>query len=119
MAPGGGPDAALPNDPACQPNASPGLPIFQLTFPEAGHSVSTFGLPTDYIGTSMATPHVAGVAALVIASGILGAHPKPAAVIARLKATATDLGSPGSDPVFGAGLLNAYAATNPADARGR
>jgi subtilisin family serine protease len=62
-------------------------------------------------GTSMAAPHVAATAALIIASGVIGADPKPAAVLARLQATARDLGAPGKDPLYGAGLLNAAAAT--------
>jgi serine protease len=59
----------------------------------------------------MAAPHVSGVAALVIASGVLGPDPSPRAVEARLKATARDLGAPGYDTRYGAGLINAAAAT--------
>ncbi len=70
-----------------------------------------FGLPLDYKGTSMATPHVSATAALVIASGVIGPHPSPAAIEARLKATARDLGVPGPDPEYGAGLVDAAAAT--------
>jgi len=67
--------------------------------------------PTNYtyigeMGTSMAAPHVAGVAALLVGRGIVG----PAAVRERLKNTATDLGAPGWDPVYGHGLVNAAAA---------
>ena len=54
-----------------------------------------------YTGTSMAAPHVSGTAALVIASGVLGPHPSPAAIEARLKATARDLGAPGPDNHYG------------------
>jgi subtilisin family serine protease len=58
-------------------------------------------------GTSMATPHVAGVAALV-----LGKNPtlKPSDVEAILEKTATDLGVPNYDTTFGYGLVNAQAA---------
>ena len=58
-------------------------------------------------GTSMATPHVAGVAALVF-----GKAPwlKPHDVEAILEKTATDLGVPNYDTTFGYGLVNAQAA---------
>jgi len=57
-------------------------------------------------GTSMATPHVAGLAALMIASGVRG----PAAVAKALHETAMDLGSPGQDSEYGWGLVNGHAA---------
>ncbi|MDI7246500.1 MAG: S8 family serine peptidase [Bacillota bacterium] len=57
-------------------------------------------------GTSMATPHVAGLAALMIASGVRG----PASVAKALHETAMDLGSPGQDSEYGWGLVNAHAA---------
>jgi len=58
-------------------------------------------------GTSMATPHVSAAAALLRSA--------PAACTAsqvksRLKNTATDLGVPGQDSTFGAGLVNPLAA---------
>jgi serine protease len=108
VAPGGGPDADFPDDPDCRPSARRGRDVYQMTFTGSVHN---FGLPGGYRGTSMAAPHVAGVAALVIASGVLGPHPSPHAVEARLKATARDLGAPGYDTRYGAGLVNAGAAT--------
>lgn len=54
-------------------------------------------------GTSMASPHVAGVAALIIASGVNG----PDAVRACLAQTADDLGAAGSDVLYGNGLVDA------------
>ena len=72
-----------------------------------------FGLPGGYTGTSMATPHVSATAALIIASGVLGPDPTPATIEARLKATARDLGAPGPDSDYGAGLIDAAAATTP------
>ncbi len=57
-------------------------------------------------GTSMATPHVAGLAALMIASGVRGS----ANVAKALHETAMDLGSPGQDSQYGWGLVNAHAA---------
>ncbi len=111
VAPGGGPDAALPGDPNCHPEAPPGQDVFQVTF--TGSSPRKFGIPGGYEGTSMATPHVAATAALVIASGVLGRHPAPAQVARRLIATARPLGGPGDSKLYGAGLLDAAAATAP------
>ena len=59
----------------------------------------------------MAAAHVSGVAAMVIASGVAGKDPKPGQVLARLQGTARDLGPPGKDEEFGAGLIDAAAAT--------
>jgi len=61
------------------------------------------------IGTSQAVPHVSGVAALLIARGIVG----PANIKNRLQSTATNLGPPGWDPLHGWGLVNAAAAVGP------
>jgi serine protease len=54
-------------------------------------------------GTSMATPHVSGVAAMLMQQGITD----PAAVEAALEKFATDLGSPGRDDTYGFGLVEA------------
>lgn len=61
-------------------------------------------------GTSMATPQVVGLAALLVSQGVGNAD----AVLARIKATADDLGTPGEDPVFGAGRINVCRALDPA-----
>jgi len=74
--------------------AAPGVAV-KSTIPGGGYA--------SYSGTSMASPHVAGVAALVIASGVTG----PANVRARLQSTADDLGAAGRDPLFGFGLVDA------------
>jgi serine protease len=111
VAPGGGADANLPGDPNCFPEKPPGQDIYQVTF--TGSSYTKFGLPSGYEGTSMATPHVAATAALIIASGVLGRHPTPAQITARLKATARKLGGGGDERLYGAGLVNAAAATAP------
>lgn len=60
-----------------------------------------------YDGTSMATPHVSGVAALIW-SKYPGAT--PAQVRQALTTTAADLGAPGRDTSYGYGLVQAKAA---------
>jgi serine protease len=111
VAPGGGADANLPGDPNCHPELPAGRDIYQVTF--TGSSVKKFGTPAGYEGTSMATPHVAATAALIIASGVLGRHPSVAQLTARLQDTATRLGGGGDERLYGAGLVNAAAATAP------
>jgi serine protease len=110
-APGGGADAANTDTPydvgACRAGQGGGDFIYQQTFTG---SVARFGLPPGYEGTSMAAPHVSGVAALLIGSQLLGPDPTPAAVEKRLKATARDIGATGWDPRYGWGLLDAAAA---------
>lgn len=60
-------------------------------------------------GTSMATPHVAGVSALLIAHGNATT---PDEIRSALQETAEDLGAPGRDDIYGYGLIDAYAALN-------
>jgi len=110
VAPGGGADQALDGDPNCHPLDAEGRDIVQMTFTTG---LRRFGLPHRYEGTSMAAPHVSATAALVIASDLLGARPSPRAIEARLKATARDLGIAGPDNRYGAGLVDAGAATAP------
>ena len=55
------------------------------------------------IGTSMAAPHVSGVAAMLIQQGITS----PAAVEAAIEKFAIDLGDPGRDNTYGFGLIDA------------
>lgn len=57
-------------------------------------------------GTSQASPIVAGVAALLKAKGNM----TPAQIRDRLMKTSRDLGTPGFDPHYGAGMVDAAAA---------
>ena len=59
-------------------------------------------------GTSMAAPHVAGVAAIIV--GENGGSMSPSHVEAALRASADDLGKPGNDDFYGAGRVNAASA---------
>jgi serine protease len=59
-----------------------------------------------YQGTSMAAPHVTGVAAMLMQQGITD----PVVIEEILEKTAVDLGSPGRDNTFGFGLIDARAA---------
>ncbi len=111
VAPGGGDDAIMPADPDCHPERS--LPsIYQLTLVDPPHW-DRFGYPNYYIGTSMSSPEVAAAAALVIASRVIGLHPSPDQILARLEETATPLPARARSPTptYGYGLLNAGAAT--------
>ena len=109
VAPGGGDDSAMISDPNCHPGRNL-PPIYQETFFNSAHP-ARFGFPNGIFGTSMATPHVAATAALVIASGVIGRHPTPAQVRTRLEQTAQPLGSTRPNTNYGWGLLNAGAAT--------
>ncbi|MFH1049150.1 MAG: S8 family peptidase [Patescibacteria group bacterium] len=88
--------------------AAPGVSIYST------YKGSTYATLS---GTSMASPHVAGVAALVLSvpdkcqyllDGILGCS--PAEVQKRLEQTAEDLGAEGKDILYGSGLVDAGAA---------
>jgi serine protease len=76
------------------------LPPSQFTAPRFDALAYFF-----FTGTSQATPHVAGVAAMLMQQGITD----PAAVEAALEKFATDIGSPGRDSQFGFGLVDARA----------
>jgi subtilisin family serine protease len=66
-------------------------------------------------GTSMASPHAAGVAALIVSQyGVAqpdgDIHLSPALVERQIKATAIDIGQPGYDECFGHGRVDALRA---------
>jgi serine protease len=88
-------------------------PIYQVTLKR--YSTDEFGIPSFYVGTSMAAAHVSGVAAMILASGVLGPQPTPAArvdaVTRQLRSTARDLRLPSIRQ--GTGLIDAARATDP------
>lgn len=81
--------------------AAPGVNI-KSTIPGGGYGYLT--------GTSQAAPHVTGVAALLLSSGIQDANGNGSVVDEvrqRMATTARDLGDPGRDFMFGYGLVDA------------
>lgn len=86
--------------------AAPGDQIVSSVDPS--DSASGYGIMS---GTSMAAPHVAGAIAV-----LKQAFPSltPTQIVDLLLTTATDLGAPGIDDVYGRGLLNLAQATVPA-----
>ena len=84
-------------------------PEVDISAPGVAIGSSTSGT-ADYHymdGTSMATPHVTGVAALI---KTLNPSMTASQIAARLTSTAVDLGPAGKDDTFGHGRLNAAAA---------
>jgi serine protease len=82
---------------------------FDLDFVETFADLSQYRAPRFDVfayeffqGTSMAAPHVAGFAALLMQQGITN----PAAIEAAMKRFATDLGPTGRDNEYGYGLIN-------------
>lgn len=79
-------------------------PIKQNTFADVEgsppHNVSSFDY-VDLQGTSMATPHVAALVAMMMSRGIRN----PTDIKVRLYHSTIDLGSPGWDTTYGYGLV--------------
>ncbi len=109
-APGGGGDAVLAGNAADDANCAGNrersrdlpadLPPLSATFDASGSRTATAARRWRH-------PHVAGAAALVIATKRLGKDPAPQVVAAHLQRTARDLGPVGPDPLYGFGLLDA------------
>ena len=82
--------------------------IFSTYLRSADHSVCSPQNGYEALaGTSMATPFVSGVAALLAGKGLSNS-----AIVACLASTADDLGLPGRDPTFGYGRVNAARAVS-------
>ena len=79
-------------------------PDLDLMAPGVGiYTTDLFGQYVYESGTSIATPHVTGVAALLIRNGVSD-------VYSTLLSTAIDMGPAGFDSLYGYGLVNAAAA---------
>jgi thermitase len=100
VAPGG--DMSAYHDPGGIYSTMPTYDVYLTT--EYSYSVEYDQLQ----GTSMASPQVAGAAALLFAAG--GDDMRNVDVRALLESTADDLGRPGWDRSFGHGRLNVYEA---------
>lgn len=86
------------------PGGDYGQPIYSTWgYYQEGQTISDYN---GMIGTSMAAPHVSGVAALLTASGVSA----PENIRDRLTETAVDLGEKGKDNYYGSGLVDAYGA---------
>ncbi len=112
---GRGIDVVAPGGGASVPGCSSiwARPIYQVTLKSG--DPRRFGEPGTYVGTSMAAAHVSGVAAMILASGVLDPLGSPTGTVnrvaRRLRNTARDLGLPSTRQ--GAGLINAARATAP------
>jgi subtilisin family serine protease len=86
---------------------------FDMVFSVYGYTITNGQLGYLYTwtaGTSMAAPHVSGVAALVV--GKHGGEMSPSALKQILRASADDLGKPGNDSEYGGGRVNASRAVD-------
>lgn len=84
---------------------APGVNILS-TFPTYDVTTNALGLPHNYAtlnGTSMATPMVSALAALVWSQN---PYLTPEEVRARIESSAIDLGPIGRDDMFGMGMIN-------------
>ncbi len=80
--------------------AAPGLGIYSTTLVDA-NGQDTYG---TFSGTSMATPHAAGLAGLLFSQDLSRSN---ALVRSLMESTAQDLGPTGVDPHFGYGRISA------------
>lgn len=102
-APGG--DGRYPGNEACTVRGvAQACWVFDMVF-STTRATATSSFYGWSAGTSMAAPHVSGVAALVI--GKHGGELAPSEVERILRASADDLGKPGNDDAYGAGRVNA------------
>jgi hypothetical protein len=93
----------VPGPGLLKPDVSAPAVGIRSTLPPSLYSGETWS------GTSMACPHLAGVAALMLQK-----NPtlSPVGIDSLIQLSARDLGNAGKDVVFGAGLVDAYAAVN-------
>jgi len=109
-APGG--DAMYPGNEMCSPGGITNpCWVFDMVISPGGYRYVGGVKQFRYYwasGTSMATPHVAGVAALIV--GQYG-HIGPTALKSRLEQTSVDIYKPGADPL-GKGRVDALAAVS-------
>jgi serine protease len=106
-APGGSFDQGGAQDGVLQQTLDLDL-VDRFLLPPSRYSMPRFDALAYYyfVGTSQATPHVSGVAAMLMQQGITS----PAAVESALQRFAVDLGESGRDATFGFGLVSARAA---------
>jgi len=86
--------------------------IYQVTLDNSKFSAFSIAprfdayVEASFQGTSMSSPHVAGLAALLMSRGVTS----PGDIEKMIKGSALDIGQPGRDDVFGYGLIQPRAA---------